>query len=130
MPTVLFLLSMPLFPLSWHSFTWNRFWNGKGKNVPLDLHLEHNNFWKSFLKDLDPNMTEQAADRISKSIGVRTKLMDTIDTELEASKSKGIHHAACQSRFSTAELFKTQPAKEFTAFPGFNRTNCLKSEVQ
>ena len=38
-----------------HYLTWNRFWNvrgGKGKNVPLDHHLEHlNNSLKSFLKN-------------------------------------------------------------------------------
>ncbi|XP_077075461.1 uncharacterized protein LOC143728177 [Siphateles boraxobius] len=116
-----------------HSLTWNRFWNGKGgagKNISLDLHLEHlNNFLKSFLRHMGPNMTEQAADRISRSIGVLKDLMDTTDKELEVSKSSGIHHAARQNQdililvevIREAELFKDQPGREFTAFPKFDR---------
>ena len=42
-----------------HSVKWNRFWNtrgGIGRNIPLDLHLEHlNGFLKSFLRGLRPN---------------------------------------------------------------------------
>jgi hypothetical protein len=78
---------------------------------------------------MGPNMTEQAADRISRSIGVLKDLMDTTDKELEVSKSSGIHHAARQSQdililvevIREAELFKDQPGREFTAFPKFDR---------
>lgn len=68
----------------------------KGRNIPLDLHLELLSVLKSFLKDLGPNMTEQATDRISKSIVVED-MLDTTDAEFEASKSSGIHHAGRQT---------------------------------
>ncbi|XP_066272591.1 uncharacterized protein [Branchiostoma lanceolatum] len=58
-----------LSPAKAHSLKWNRFFNGKGgkgKNIPLDLHLEHlNNFLKSFLKGMGPNLSEASADRVS-----------------------------------------------------------------
>ena len=79
-------------------------------------------------------MTEQAADRISNSIGVLKDLMDTTDKELEVSRSSGIHHAAHQSQdililvevIREAELFKEQSGREFTAFPKFNRDHLSK----
>ena len=116
-----------------HSLTHNRFFNskgGRGKNISLDLRLEHlNNFLKSFLKRTGPNMTEQAADRISKSIGVLKDMMDITDTELGVSKSSGIHHALDHTKdilalvevFREAQLFKCIPGREFIAFPKYNR---------
>ena len=116
-----------------HSVTWNRFWNGRGgmgKNISLDLHLEHlNNFLKSYLKRTGPNMSERAAERISKSIGVLKDMMDITDAELNVPKSSGIHHARNQTTdilalvevFREAELFKTKPGRQFTAFPNFSR---------
>ena len=101
-----------------------------GKNISLDLHLAHLNiFLKSYLKRTGPNMTERAADRISKSIGVLKDMMDLTDTELDVSKSSGIHHARDQTDdiialvevLREAELFKNQPGRQFTAFPNFSR---------
>ncbi|XP_065109308.1 uncharacterized protein [Paramisgurnus dabryanus] len=46
-------VSATLSPQVAHDVTWNRFWNsrgGKGKNIPLDLHLEHlNNYLTIFV---------------------------------------------------------------------------------
>lgn len=100
------------------------------RNISLDLRLEHlNNFLKSFLRRSGPNLTEQTAGRISKSIGVLKNLMETTDRELQGSKSAGVHHAARQTEdilvllkvFREAELFKDHPGREFSAFPQFNR---------
>lgn len=121
-----------------HSLTWNRFWNGKGgrgRNVSLDLHLEHlNNFLKSFLTRSGPNLTEQTASRVSRSLGIWKELMDTTDSELEVSRSTGAHHAARQTEdililvevFQDAELFKENPGREFSVFPKFRRDLLLK----
>ena len=121
-----------------HSVTWNRFWSGRGglgKNISLDLHLEHlNGFLKSYLKRTGPNLTERAADRVSKSIGILKDMMDTTDTELGVPRTSGIHHARDQTTdilslvevFREGELFKTKPGRQFTAFPKFSR-NLLKN---
>ena len=126
-------LQATLSPRMAHSLTWNRFWNnrgGTGKNIPLDLHLEHlNNFLKSFLKGLGPNLTERSASRISQSIGVLKQMMDKTDRELELSTPSGIHRAARESDdilalvkvFREAELFQCQVGRQFSAFPNFSR---------
>ena len=76
-------INSTLSPRVAHDVIWNRFWNsggGKGKNIPLDLHL--NNFLKSFLKNKGTNLTERTADGVSRSAGVLKTLMDTTDREL------------------------------------------------
>ncbi|KAK7939596.1 hypothetical protein WMY93_002922 [Mugilogobius chulae] len=115
-----------------HSIKWNRFWNGQGgqgRNIPLDLHLEHlNNFLKSFLKRSGPNITEQAANRVSKALGVLKVMMEITDRELGVTKS-GIHQSpsltddvACLVHILTeAKVFQNIPGREFTAFPKFER---------
>lgn len=121
-----------LSPRMAHSVMWNRFWNtrgGKGRNIPLDLHLEHlNGFLKSFLKGLGPNLNERSADRISKSIGVLKELMEHTDEELGVGKRTGAHHVdmdkdifALVDIVREAELFKVQEGREFAAFPGFGK---------
>lgn len=116
-----------------HNLTWNRFWNGKGgkgRNIPLDLHLEHlNNFLKSFLKNKGPNLTEETADRVSRSVGVLKVMMDTTDKELQVSRTSGSHHPANLKEdvlalvevFRETEVFKNQPGRHFLAFPDFER---------
>lgn len=116
-----------------HSLTWNRFWNrrgGRGNNVPLDLHLEHlNNFLKSFLRNKGSNLTEDTADRVSKSIGVINTLLKTTDRELNVSRPSGSHAPAQATRdiltlvevIKREELFRKQPGRHFTAFPTFDK---------
>lgn len=78
---------------------------------------------------MGPNMTEKAADRISKSIGVLKDLLDMTDAELEVSRSSGVHHVGAQTEdilvlvqvFQEAKLFREQQGREFTAFPKFQR---------
>lgn len=136
-------VNFTLSPRLAHSLMWNRFWNGKGgigRNISLDLHLEHlNNFLKSFLKRSGPNITEKSADRVSKSIGILQKMMEDTDRELQVSKSTGAHHAVGHTEdvlvllevFKEAELFKDHPGREFSAFPRFScdllKTQKLKS---
>ena len=54
-----------LTPHQAHCLMWNRTVNntgGNGRNISMDLRLEHlNNFTKGMLKDLGPNLTENAA---------------------------------------------------------------------
>lgn len=116
-----------------HSVTWNRFWNGRGgrgNNIPLDLHLEHlNNYLKSFLKGLGPNLNEDSANRISRSMGVLKELMDKTDRELAVTTPSGLHHAPADlSEIMTlvgicrdSELFKHYPQREFHSFPSFSK---------
>ncbi|XP_048063961.1 uncharacterized protein LOC125278672 [Megalobrama amblycephala] len=131
-------VNVTLSPRMAHSVIWNRFWNGtggKGKNISLDLHLEHlNNFLKSFIKGLGPNLSEMSADRISKSIGILKELMDKTDTELELSRPTGLHHVAREQEdvltlvnvLRQAQLFQHQPGRQFHAFPNFRKNLLVK----
>ena len=132
-----FLLSVQvnatLSPRLAHSLKFNRFYNsrgGKGKNLSLDLHLEHlNNFLKSFLKGLGSNLKEPSADRISRSLSVLKHLLDATDRELRVTRRSGRHRTPNQTKdiqalievALEAELFQTQPSREFKAFPRFDR---------
>ena len=63
-----------LTPRQAHCLTWNRTVNsrgGNGKNISLDLRLEHlNNLTKGLLKNLGPNIrSERCASRCCNSIG-------------------------------------------------------------
>lgn len=86
----------------------------------MDLHLEHlNNFLKTILKNKGPNLTEEAADRVSRSVGVLKTVRDTTDKELQVSRPSGIHNPADMERdiltlidvFKRAELFQHQPGR-------------------
>ncbi|CAL9685008.1 unnamed protein product [Knipowitschia caucasica] len=126
-------LNVTLSPRMAHSLKWNRFWNGRGgqgKNIPLDLHLEHmNNYLKSFLKGLGPNLTENSANRISKSIGILKEMMDNTDRELEVTKPSGVHHTTGEEQdiatlvaiFKDGHIFKEQPGREYQSFPSFGK---------
>ena len=62
-----------------HSLIWNRTVNnhgGPGRNIPMDLSLEHlNNLVKGLLKHLSPNLTESAASGCSKAVGPVERLL-------------------------------------------------------
>lgn len=123
-------MNATLSPRVAHSLKWNRFWNtrgGKGRNIPLDLHLKHlNGFLKSFLKGLGPNLNETSVARISRSIRVMKQMMARTDMELGISGQTGAHHVNMKKDILTlvdtlqaAEVFKQQPGRVYAAFPGF-----------
>lgn len=64
---------------------WNRFCNvigKKGRNIPLDLRLEHNNnFLKAFLKALGANLNEANAQRVAASLNCMLLIMGTVDKD-------------------------------------------------
>ncbi|CAH1242404.1 Hypp6665 [Branchiostoma lanceolatum] len=126
-------LNAVLTPAMAHRLTWNRFYNGKGgkgKNIPLDLHLEHmNNFLKSFLKGLGPNLTERSANRISRSLGCLKDILQRTDEELGVLTPSGYHHKGNLTQnihslvavIREADLFTYTPGRAFSAFPAFSR---------
>ena len=63
-----FLVYAVLSPRDGERFKWNRSVNNSGtvgKNIPLDLDVEHsNNYLKQAMKNLGPNLREKAVLRI------------------------------------------------------------------
>ena len=111
---------------------WERFVNTrgiKGKNISLDLHLEHNNnFLKELLKVLRSNLNEDNADRVSKAMNNIKELVEVTERNMKINASsssynkaklqESIHHLA-------KELFKKNPfaedeQDEYENFPEFN----------
>ena len=84
-----------LTPREAESLVWNRTVNtkgGAGKNISMDLRMEHLiNLIKELLKHLGPNITESAATHCSKSVGHVDRLLDAVDEDLLV-ESPGGHH--------------------------------------
>lgn len=72
---------------------WNRFCNvigKKGRNIPLDLQLEHdNNFLKAFLKALGANLNEANAQRVAASLNYMLLIMGTVDKDCDHQSRNG-----------------------------------------
>ncbi|XP_078661588.1 LOW QUALITY PROTEIN: uncharacterized protein LOC144905714 [Branchiostoma floridae x Branchiostoma belcheri] len=122
-----------LSPYMAHSLVWNRFFNragGKGQNISLDLRLEHlNNFLKSFLKNMGPNLNENTASRVSRSLHCLKILMDNQNAALGRRGPTGFHHMAkvaddvrlLVQQNRNADLLSVIPGRSFEAFPSFKR---------
>lgn len=76
-------------------FIWNRSVNNSGvigKNIPLDLDVEHsNNYLKQAMKNLGPNLTEKAVSRICNSERSVRKIIQSMDKTLKQSSDPGKH---------------------------------------
>ena len=65
---------------------------GKGRNISLDLRLEHlNNFTKGLLKNLGPNMTDKAVSRCSHATNNVEKILNVTDEDLGMKGAYGTH---------------------------------------
>ena len=75
-----------LLPDEAHKLIWERFINTKGipgKNIPLDLHMEHlNNFLKELLKNLRSNLNEENAGQIAKAMNNIKLLVENTEDQL------------------------------------------------
>lgn len=90
-----FLVNALLCPRDVERFTWNRTVNtfgGTGRNVPLDLDMEHSNrFLKQAIKNLGPNVTEKAVKRICHAERDMRKLLKRLDHSLQRVTDSGRH---------------------------------------
>jgi len=68
---------------------WNRFINnkgGKGLNIPLDLHKEHQNkLLKTMWRALGPNLNEKNAARIAGTLESMEKILSSVDSDCKLS---------------------------------------------
>ncbi|XP_019644096.1 PREDICTED: uncharacterized protein LOC109485103 [Branchiostoma belcheri] len=116
-----------------HSLVWNRVVNnkgGKGRNIPMDLRLEHMNaFLKSFLRHLGPNLNEKSATRIARAIGVMEEILEQADRDWAVAKPSGYHHKKdprndidiLYRQFVSAGAFEYQAGRQYEHFPQFDR---------
>lgn len=90
-----FMIHALLSPRDSERFKWNRSVNNHcrvGTNIPLDLDVEHsNNFLKQCIKNLGPNVSEQAVTRICKAEACTRAIVANIDRSVNQISSSGEH---------------------------------------
>lgn len=107
---------------------WQRFVNTsgkKGRNISLDLHLEHlNNFLKEQLKNLRSNLNEENAKRISQSMSSMHKLVknarnqDDVYNYHKTPKQVSDVMKLC-NELKKINVFKVINGREHPSFPRF-----------
>ena len=78
-----------------HRLIWNRTCNvsgGQGKNIPLDLMVEHyNRVFKDDLNTFRSNIGEKSVSRSSRAIGIMKEMLDKFDSSIKIKKPSGRH---------------------------------------
>ena len=127
-----------LSPRGSERFIWKRFVNNSGKggsNIPLDEDSEHsNNFIKQGIRNLGPNVTEKAVQRLSYSENSTSMIMGNLDDTIKrllrsekhssGSLEKDLHELV--KRAIESKIFTKQEGriyKEFRSFPRDRSSN-------
>ena len=78
-----------------HQLKWNRFINthgGLGRNIPCDLHNEHmNKLFKEIVKNMGPNLTEQAVMRAARSVTALQDMSAAFDKQCNVPVGTSAH---------------------------------------
>lgn len=120
-------------PRDCERFVWNRSVNnkgGRGKNIPLDLEVEHSNlFNKAAIRNLGANVTEKAVQRISFSESGTANMASSIDESLNRLIGSGRHTSSSTERdlgelikrAVLSQVFTEVPNRQYKHFKGFER---------
>jgi hypothetical protein len=132
---LLFQVNSLMTPRKAHQLTWNRSANnrgGPGKNVPLDLDLEHdNNFVKSACKKLGRNLTSKAVTTICRSSMVARKCIEEFDSESKIRRRSGKHVSQSDANdigilvdgLMKQESFTKKPGRTYNHYSKFKRSH-------
>lgn len=133
MPLSGFCVNALLSPRVCERFVWNRSANnkgGRGKNIPLDLEVEHSNlFNKAAIRNLGANVTEKAVQRISFSEGGTANMTASVDESLNRLIGPGRHTSSSTERdlgelikrAVLSQVFTEVPNRQYQHFKGFER---------
>ena len=114
-------------PAEAHSLTWNRTVNNKGgpgRNVAIDLDLEHdNNDLKQPIKNLGPNVTVDAVRRISNGQQKSKQMLSSMDREILVKQRSGKHVSADYSKDLRAIVNSLMEESVFCHTPGRHYKN-------
>ena len=128
---LLFQLQYVFTPRMKKQLMWERTINvhGKpGRNVPMDLHMEHiNRACKDAMHSLGSNIDEAAVARIGKGIGEMMEVTDKFDTVNSIPQASGRHSRRSididmekvVAQLQDAEVFSNIPKRKHQAFPKF-----------
>ena len=120
---------------------WSRTVNvhGKpGKNIPMDLHMEHlNRHCKTMIKGLGANVTEHAISRVGKCLGELVKATTNFDVQTGVSQ-ESMHHTCrtdnqdlCKmvAQLQKSEVFSEKAGRKHGSFPKFEQNVMKKIDV-
>ena len=123
-----------LSPRVFHRLKWNRFVNNKGgpgKNISLDLRLEHiNKVTKALIKSQGmQNLTDESVEEISKAIGGMEELVESTLNEAGVMKRSDHHsnthvhnmfHTLFKEIHHNSNNFQKKPGRKLDVFKKFN----------
>ena len=130
--------SFRLPPRQAEELIWSRFINTHGvpgRNIPLDLHLEHlNRLCKTSIAHLGPNKMEEGIVRCSNILGTIQAVLDIFDNDNDVLSPSGSYHRASFKKdlqtlvkeLHKLEAFKVIPGRKYKTFP--NPVNRLHSK--
>ena len=128
-----FLVYAVLSPRDSERFIWNRSVNNackKGTNIPLDLDVEHsNNFIKQAIKNLGPNVSENAISRISNSEAATRTIVDKVDDTILRVARSGRHTQSSAEkdleqllkRALSIDIFEQHEGRPYKHYSDFQR---------
>ena len=128
-----FLTEALLSPQESERFIWNRCVNtsgGVGKNIPLDLDVEHSNrFLKQSIKNLGANITEKAITRICQAEAGARCITHNIDTCVHKITTSGKHTQSSVekdlmtllNRAVMTDVFNVYKSRHYNHFKKFER---------
>ena len=114
-------------------FIWNRTVNisgNPGKNIALDLDVEHsNNFKKQCIKNLGPNLSENAVARICKAEHSTRTVIENIDCSIRRVAGSSEHAERSLERDLCVLvdkcfinlIFQQHDSRSYACFRGFER---------
>ena len=119
-----------LTPRQAQQLIWSRFVNTQGvqgKNIPLDLHLDHlNRICKTSMGHLGANKTDDAIVRCGKALGTMYRLLEKFDRDNSVSDVSGTHLKPSYKRDLNIILHELQESKVFKIIPGRVHTSFKK----
>ena len=128
-----FCVTSLLSPRDCERFVWNRTENnrgGRGNNIPHDLEVEHSNrFSKEGIKNVGPNISEKAVQRISNSESGTRSMLDGVDGSISRSHGSGQHTRSSTEKdldelikhAVQTEVFARKPFRQYDHFKNFER---------
>ena len=132
--TTLYNYTFLLSPRQAEQLLWSRFVNTSGrpgKNIPMDLHMEHlNRICKDAISGLGANKTPAAIQRIGKCVGVVQSVNDNFDEQTKVNEAKGYHTVSSVDKdkdiiikeLLSHAIFSPTPGRCHSAFKTMDRS--------
>lgn len=101
---------------------WNRSVNNhgaQGKNVPLDLDLEHdNNYLKEAMRKMGPSSTEKSVTRVCRALKIAREVVENVNRDCQVMRRSGVHFVTSNEKDLLKIINKLLEEKALTEIIG------------